>query len=104
MKLKLLIILSLFTLQAKADDSSLVHLTAHFGASFAINYIVYGITEKGLGLSQHDSLIIATTTTLAIGLAYKLLEFASIASTSKAMLQNSTGVLASDLTLTVFKW
>jgi hypothetical protein len=104
MKYKLLLLICLFSFTAKADDTAEVHLLAHAGASYAINTFIYGACEKGLGLPKNDSLIISTSTTLAIGLVYKMLEFASVKSTARAFVENTAGVAASGFTIKLFNW
>ena len=107
MKLKLIIILALFYLPVKAESAAsddLLHLSAHFGSSYAINMVTFGICEKGLGLRKKDSFIIAGITTLSLGIIYKVVQFASVPTTAKSAVLDTTGILVSDLTLLAFRW
>ncbi len=92
---------------AHADDTTAVHVAAHFGTSYAINMISYGFAEKVLGEDQTTSFIVSALFTLAVGLSYKLVQSNSGSGTESipnSMLENSLGVAAAGLTVFSFNF
>ena len=110
MKLLITLILFLSCLACKAEtqDEELVHFTAHFGASYALSMVSYGIARKGLGLEPLPAFLVAAGTALAIGAIYKFAVDNTPTNTSfgsdfgKSMMYNSAGVLGAGLTVKVF--
>jgi len=67
-----LFLLLLFSQPALADGhDDFVHLTAHAGASFALQTIFYGVNSRAFSLSPPLAEGIALLETLAVGLLYK---------------------------------
>lgn len=76
---------------ALADHEDLVHLTAHVGASYALQTVFYGFNNKVLKINKLDSEGLAFLSTMAIGYLYKLSENASSQSVAVAMSENMLG-------------
>lgn len=101
-----LLILSLLVVvrPAKADESheNVVHATAHFGASYALNHLFYTINRKGFQMDKGNALVFSIFTTLAIGFTYKYMEAMSQPVGTnvgpdmlRAMVWNSAGIVGS---------
>lgn len=108
-RLRNLVLLCLFlchTHKACAEEMThdqLIHFSAHFGMSYAINTIMYGSYSRLLHLDKTDSLILSGITTLLVGFAYKAVETNSTSGNFRtSMFQNSVGVGASALTIVIF--
>lgn len=69
----------------------LVHATAHIGASYAIQTVLYGVNFQGLGLDKTQSEGLALVEALMIGLAYKALEGAGTEDTLRALGEDAVG-------------
>lgn len=110
---KLLIAMALISQIAICDDhDDLVHFSAHFGMSYAINTMIYGTLrslsrnagrEKDLDLKLQE-MIFSGCLTLMIGLAYKATEGAPLYDMGQSMLWNSMGVGAATISFAVFEW
>ena len=88
----------------QADDTT--HFAAHFGVSYAINTMCYGLFRKGAKWDRFDSLLWCGVATLAVGMAYKMAETTADGqlpkNTGTAMFRNALGVGASAVTVLVF--
>jgi len=100
-KFRLLILLMLCS-QAKANENDILHLTAHVGASYIINTIVYGVSTK-MGMSKSAAFIVSAAATLAVGALYKFGE-PEVLDWRRPMLENAIGVVGSDATIVLFKF
>lgn len=96
-----------------ADESheNLVHATAHFGASFAINQTLYTVNRQILQMDKPNALIFSVFTTLAIGFTYKYMEVMSTPlgtdvtqDMARAMIWNVAGVLGSSFVIELGSW
>ena len=109
---KYVLMVALISGVAKADDTSLVHFSAHFGMSYAIDTFSYGLLRglsQSAGKGQDQSLRIqemafAVAFTLLIGFAYKALEAAPAGETAHSMIENGLGVGAATLSFVAFRW
>lgn len=92
---------------AHADEAD-VHFAAHFGLSYAITMIGYGIAEKGFEMKPVPAFIFAAGLSLLVGFTYKYMEAVqnngSCPSMGRAMLQNTAGVGAAGLSIAAFKF
>lgn len=92
---------------ARADEAD-VHFAAHFGLSYAITMIGYGIAEKGFQMKPVPAFIFAAGLSLLVGFTYKYMEAVqnngSCPSMGRAMLQNTAGVGAAGLSIAAFKF
>ena len=85
-----------------------VHLTAHMGASYAINTFMYGFSRKALHFDRTDALIFSAFTTLFVGAMWKVMEQPDVGSTlngaefKTSMLRNALGVGLSAGTVLMF--
>lgn len=106
MKALIAIILLASMAAAHAGDSheALVHLTAHAGASFALQTAFYGANSRWLEMSSPSAQGLAFLETMAIGFAYKLSENADSASTTTAMAENLLGSALAVATQVTFKF
>lgn len=90
-----------------ADDTMLVHAAAHVGLSYAINDVAFTVMHDGLGMNKWWSLATANVVSLGVGLGYKVLEAntgGNYDSLPRAMTENAAGVIASSLTIVVFRF
>lgn len=93
---------------AKADDPAL-HFAAHFGMSYAISNITFGIAERAFKANPTDAFIFAMATTLMVGAVYKVLSTGpnypqAGASFGRAMLYDGLGVAGFGASVVVFSW
>lgn len=90
-----------------ADDAD-THFAAHFGMSFAINALTYGIAKQAFHLEPWQAFIFSAGLTLMAGLTYKFMELqpdgSGSASIPRAMLRNAAGVAAFGLTTAIFNF
>jgi hypothetical protein len=103
----LLVAASLFCLSVKAEDAgseNLLHFTAHFGASYAIDTFAQGFNQKAFKMNNLDSETFAAFTTLFIGAVYEAQENASGHDMLKALGYNALGVGAAVLTRCMFRY
>lgn len=108
-KTKIALVAAMITLapgKAKAEDGheQLVHFTAHFGASYALQTTFYGFNRRVLKMSKPAATGVAALETLAIGLAYKLATNAPAESTATSMAQNTMGVVGAIGTAIMFEF
>ena len=66
-----------FPTTAHADHNDDVHLTAHVGASFALDTFFYGFNKKALHMDNTSAKVFAGFTTVLVGALYKASENAS---------------------------
>ena len=81
----------------------MLHLTAHVGASYAINTVFYGVSTKALGMNKTAAFIVSAAATLAVGTLYKVGE-PEVLDWRRPMLQNVIGIVGSDATIVLFKF
>ena len=106
---KLFLVLALFAITARADDSTLLHFSAHAGISYALTTAVYGFTEKVLMCNRTESFIFAAVVTTIVGAAYKMTELSPSdsqwpATFGRAVGFNTAGILAAGITINVFNF
>jgi len=110
---RLILILALLTNLCLADDhEDLVHFSAHFGMSYAINTVVYGSLRSlsyNAGKSEDanlrlEEMVFSAAFTLMVGYTYKYIEGANTSDTLTAMKYNSIGVGAAALSFEMFRW
>lgn len=92
-----------FSTNCKANDE-LLHIAAHVGSSYILQTVFYGINTEALKMNKPTAEALALIETLAIGLAYKLNEPASIENTMNSMFYNSVGSTLAIGTHIVFKF
>jgi hypothetical protein len=103
--LTICIVMVLMSNVSRGDDTNLMHFSAHFGMSFAINTFVYQTWYKGLGCTKTESVIAAATITLFTGFMYKYMEAFNASASSlpsntlQSMTWNTLGVGASFVVL-----
>ena len=91
--------------QSVATHDDLVHFSAHFGMSYSINTITYGVCSNVFKMNKNSAILTANVITLLIGVSYKLLEAQTTGLPSnfaKSMAQNALGVGVSNLTIISF--
>lgn len=86
--------------------TALVHLTAHTGASYALQTVFYGVNTRALKLSAGEAEALALVETLAIGLLYKAVESESSTGDDvlRATTQNALGAGLAIGTHVLFKF
>lgn len=101
-----LVMFSAYTCKAESTNhEELVHFSAHFGMSYAINTIAYAGLNKIVGADETTSFIVANALTLAVGALYKISEAHNgrlPRGFAKSMAQNVIGVGFSNLTILTF--
>lgn len=107
MKNKLILLLLLLgqgCRPAMATDrhTELVQLTAHLGASYAITMVSYGAYTKEAGLAQQDAIFLALLTTIAAGIAYKVVEGGN--DYVPATMKNMVGAFGAIGTIKLYEW
>lgn len=91
--------------QGLTDHEDFVHLTAHVGASYAINTFSYGLWSRAFKCSRTDAVILAAVTTFMIGAIYKGVEFGTTpAEVSTAFERNLIGIGLSAGTIFLFSF
>ena len=86
-----------------SDHDLLVHATAHFGASFALTTIFYGIYTRGFKMPPLTAFLFSALLTTSIGLSYKFMEGTGpVTGLGPAILYNTAGILATGLTIKLF--
>lgn len=90
-----------------ADETADVHFAAHFGMSYAINTISFGIAKEAFHMNPTQAYIFSAGLTLMAGFVYKFMELQpgdTGSSIPRAMLENAAGCAAFGLTVMAFKF
>ncbi len=108
MKLKLLSVLVLLSVTVPVfgeSDSADVHFAAHFGTSYLLTGLVFGLANTGFTWKQDDSLVFAATAVLAMG----AMRQAFVAGpgdqiNTAGIVQDAAGIAFFCLTAKMFHW
>lgn len=101
-----IILLALSLSQRCHADEADTHFAAHFGTSYAINLIGYGVLQRAFQMDRTTAWIFSAAATLAVGLAYKYSETGPMpaGTLQRAMLQNAAGCAAAGFSIAVFQF
>lgn len=111
--IRLFIILMLIGTIAKAapgdnldtEHDQFVHACAHIGMSATLNTFFLGFYKKMFQMERRPAMGFAAFTTLLVGLSYKYMQPKGVndgSAIAQSMLQNSIGVILSDLIVIQF--
>jgi hypothetical protein len=89
----------LFCVNAQALDTD---KAAHFGMSFAINTVSYGVFNKTLGIAVVPAILLSMSTTILIGVVKEQLDKSTTGFNGNDLLADSLGSAASSITILTF--
>lgn len=103
-----LVFLSTQTTPTRADDADL-HFAAHFGMSFAISAVSYGLAERALHAKPAEAFVFAAVTTLMVGATWKVLSLQpgdrnAGSEFGRSMIENACGVAGLGGSVVLFSW
>jgi hypothetical protein len=103
-KLVLLFALVLGPVARAATDEETLHLASHFGLSYALNTVAYGLTAKTFKMSRANAFFVAAASTFLIGAVRQVVAAEDGPVNTRGLWQNALGIAAFTGTALVFEF